>query len=527
LPDLSEVAVEALGGEILPRSVLLCLIEGLPYLMCALGDGHLVTFHLEPETGAVSNRKKVSLGTQPILLNTFQSKNTCNVFAASDRPTVVYSHNKKLLYSNVNIKEATCMCSFNSASFPESLAIASDDGMMIGTIDDIQKLHIHSVPLGEQPRRICHMDSARAFGVCTSRRVEDDNDLIENFFFKLIDDQTFEVLHDYPMQENEWSMCCEAVRLENDEKEYFVVGTAVNQPEEHEPTEGRILVLSVSEGKLDLVSECRTKGAVYDLEKFNGRILAGVNSRLWLYEWAALEDGIWGLQPVCSRHGHIVALMVKARGDFIAVGDIMKSVSLLTFKEEDKTIEEIAKDCNSNWMTALAILDDDTFLAADNCCNLFTLKKNADAPNDEDRSRLEVVGEYHVGESINTIQHGSLVMKVAEGDVATKYPTVLYGTVSGMVGVLAQLSQEQYTFLSKVQGAMSKVVKGVGGLEHSEWRSFHNSRKTSKARNFIDGDLVESFLQLSKDDMDRVVEAVGGTTLEEITKIVEEMTQLH
>ena len=42
------------------------------------------------------------------------------------------------------------MCSFNSASFPESLAIASDDGMMIGTIDDIQKLHIHSVPLGEQ-----------------------------------------------------------------------------------------------------------------------------------------------------------------------------------------------------------------------------------------------------------------------------------------------------------------------------------------------------------------------------------------
>ena len=40
------------------------------------------------------------------------------------------------------------------------------------------------------------------------------------------------------------------------------------------------------------------QGAVYDLEKFNGRILAGVNSRLWLYEWAALEDGIWGLQPV-------------------------------------------------------------------------------------------------------------------------------------------------------------------------------------------------------------------------------------
>lgn len=48
------------------------------------------------------------------------------------------------------------MCAFNSQSFPDSLAIATEESLTIGTIDDIQKLHIRTVPLGEMPRRISH-----------------------------------------------------------------------------------------------------------------------------------------------------------------------------------------------------------------------------------------------------------------------------------------------------------------------------------------------------------------------------------
>ncbi|CAL5425758.1 unnamed protein product [Camellia sinensis] len=47
----------------------------------------------------------LSLGTQPITLCTFSSKNTTHVFAALDKPTVMYSSNKKLLYNNANLKE--------------------------------------------------------------------------------------------------------------------------------------------------------------------------------------------------------------------------------------------------------------------------------------------------------------------------------------------------------------------------------------------------------------------------------------
>jgi DNA damage-binding protein 1 len=102
LPSLQLLAKEPLGGEILPRSVLLVSFEGIDYLLCALGDGHLFTFTLS--SNELRDKKKISLGTQPIMLNTFRSSGNTHVFAASDRPTVIYSSNKKLTYSNVNLK---------------------------------------------------------------------------------------------------------------------------------------------------------------------------------------------------------------------------------------------------------------------------------------------------------------------------------------------------------------------------------------------------------------------------------------
>ncbi len=101
--------------------IAVCNVWQIAYLLCALGDGHLFNFMLNPSTGELSDRKKISLGTQPIALRTFRSKNATHVFAASDRPTVIYSNNKKLLYSNVNLKEVNHMCPFNSASFPDRL----------------------------------------------------------------------------------------------------------------------------------------------------------------------------------------------------------------------------------------------------------------------------------------------------------------------------------------------------------------------------------------------------------------------
>ncbi|KAK3200331.1 hypothetical protein Dsin_023746 [Dipteronia sinensis] len=524
LPDLNLITKESLGGEIIPRSVLLCAFEGISYLLCALGDGHLLNFLLNMSTGELTDRKKVSLGTQPITLRTFSSKNTTHVFAASDRPTVIYSSNKKLLYSNVNLKEVSHMCPFNSAAFPDSLAIAKEGELTIGTIDDIQKLHIRSIPLGEHARRICHQEQSRTFAICSLKN-QSNAEESEMHFIRLLDDQTFDFISTYPLDTFEYGCSILSCSFSDDTNVYYCVGTAYVLPEENEPTKGRILVFIVEDGKLQLIVEKETKGAVYSLNAFNGKLLAAINQKIQLYKWMLRDDGTRELQSECGHHGHILALFVQTRGDFIVVGDLMKSFSLLIYKHEEGAIEERARDYNANWMSAVEILDDDIYLGAENNFNLFTVRKNSEGATDEERGRLEVVGEYHLGEFVNRFRHGSLVMRLPDSDVG-QIPTVIFGTVNGVIGVIASLPHEQYVFLEKLQTNLRKVIKGVGGLNHEQWRSFNNEKKTVDAKNFLDGDLIESFLDLNRIRMDEISKAMG-VSVEELCKRVEELTRLH
>ena len=161
--------------------------------------------------------------------------------------------------------------------------------------------------------------------------------------------------------------------------------------------------------------------------------------------------------------------------------------------------------------------------------------------DDESRSRLNINGEYHLGDMINCIQHGSLVMNQATTNTSndiimtdvssssssttttsssitstsstTKTSienvtsdicgTLIFGTVSGRIGVIARLSEVQFQFLLQLQSALNEVITSVGNLSHDEWRSFHNDRryttKESKSKNFIDGDVIERLLDLNKD----------------------------
>jgi DNA damage-binding protein 1 len=53
----------------------------------------------------------------------------------------------------------------------------------------------------------------------------------------------------------------------------------------------------------------------------------------------------------------------------------------------ETSIEEIARDYNPNWMTAVEALDDDTYIGSENSFNLFTVQRNSEAATDEERAR--------------------------------------------------------------------------------------------------------------------------------------------
>lgn len=61
-----------------------------------------------------------------------------------------------------------------------------------------------------------------------------------------------------------------------------------------------------------------------------------------------------------------------------------------------------------------------------------------------------MVGEYHLGDMVNRFQHGSLVMQLPDNETA-QIPTLLFGTILGIIGVVASIPREQYQFLEKLQ----------------------------------------------------------------------------
>lgn len=52
---------------------------------------------------------------------------------------------------------------------------------------------------------------------------------------------------------------------------------------------------------------------------------------------------------------------------------------------------------------------------------------------------------------------------------------------------------------------MRAFPRGARSLTPCTWRSFHTERKTEPATGFIDGDLIESFLDISRPKMQEVV----------------------
>lgn len=64
-----------------------------------------------------------------------------------------------------------------------------------------------------------------------------------------------------------------------------------------------------------------------------------------------------------------------------------------------------------------------------------------------------------------------------------------------------------YEFLSDLEKSLAFVIKGVGKINHQYWRSYQSEIKTEPSEAFVDGDLIESFLDLSKANM---IEVVNG-----------------
>jgi len=450
-----------------------------------------------------------------------------------------------------------------------SLCVADENTLRLGMIDDIQKLHVTSYKLGMTPRRIAHHEAGRVYCVgCIGGAGEGaqiGGEANMGNCVRFFDDSTFEEVNRIDLEPFEMildvtsvSLCTSSNSSGDNYKPYILIGTAYSYPDEDEPSQGRVLVVECNSGESsnlksdsedEMVTRCvrhvtqmPTRGGVYSITPFyGGTVMITVNSKTHLCKLSLGDNEIGELKLVgAGHHGHMISLYCKSlagerssnggssSGKQLAiVGDLMRSISLVEYLPKHQVIEELARDYNANFCTSIEMLTDNIYLGSENFANLFVLRHNADAPSEEARVRLDTIGEYHLGEMVNTMKLGSLVMPSnAGGSSSAKSDTksksdkssfegnaievavgsqTLFGTVDGTIGSIMGLGGSTFAFLGCLQRAIFAVVRPVGDLSHERHRHYEADGRVRPSRGFIDGDLVECFLDLNRPTMERIV----------------------
>ena len=79
----------------------------------------------------------------------------------------------------------------------------------------------------------------------------------------------------------------------------------------------------------------------------------------------------------------------------------------------------------------------------------------------------------------------------------------------------------------RLQTRMADIIKTLGLLDFNTYRSFKNAeRETAEPFRFVDGELIERFLDISEDDQREVCKGLGPS-VENVRGLVEELKRMH
>jgi DNA damage-binding protein 1 len=244
----------------------------------------------------------------------------------------------------------------------------------------------------------------------------------------------------------------------------------------------------------------------------------------------------------------------KTSPALIAVADLMKSVSILTLVPPPPNtglswaLTESARHFATMWSSSVSAIGENEWVSADVEGNLIIVERNVNGATDDDRKRLEVTSELRLGEMVNSIvpvrmpketmlptrvrgssinSHANAAADVANGPLVT--PKAFLATVEGGVYMLGTINAEHQDLLMRLQQAVSARTRGLGYMPWAKYRAFKSEvREADEPFRFVDGELVESFLDFPPDEMDEVVGELGaGLDLEKVKATVEALKRLH
>jgi DNA damage-binding protein 1 len=504
--SLSQVWEAQLDFSVVPRSLLLTTIEDQALLLCGLGDGKLVVFNLNSKV-----KTALQVGTQSLCMTALSISSRPYIFIACEAPVILFSSQQRLVSTPVNISSASCAVPFYFRDSPESvvsgapncedvkgalhecIAVVSNEQLQLMTIEDVQKLSIFQVPVKHTVRRLALISE---FVATVESSVNSAN------LVNLYRQSDLSLVHSFVLDEDER---CDAMVEINSMLVISSTAISIENPE----GPASLKVLQITNDALQLVSQVRVETQIFCLKPLNTSfIVGGAVSSIVMYELAEGQLVKRGKYPF-----YFMLYCLDTFENLILAGDLLKSVTL--FRWTGTGLQQVAKDLHISKVTDVKLVNADFSYAVDQFGNLFCLRV-------EER-RLKIVGCICLHDQVNCLRGGGLSPQ--DKDL---YPVCLFGTLSGCLGAVLAIPERLFYLLHELQALLGARCAGVGGLKHESYRRLETDTLRMELNNFIDGDLVETFLEMSPADQEALCQQFSRPVeVEQLTNELEVLQRHH
>ncbi|XP_071821020.1 cleavage and polyadenylation specificity factor subunit 1-like isoform X2 [Apostichopus japonicus] len=314
------------------------------------------------------------------------------------------------------------------------------------------------------------------------------------------------------------------LNIEGNMRSLLGIGTGQIYSEDH-ITKGKIFIYDVIEvvpepgqpltkNKLKLLYQQEHKGCISSLCDVKGQLLTSIGQKVYL--WTVKDEALVGLAFIDTQLYINNAISIK---HFVLISDIHKSVFLLQYQEEHRTLALVSRDAKPLEVYSCEFLVDDSqlgFLASDADKNLIILHYQAEARESYGGTRLLRRGDINIDSHINSFVR--IRCKVV--DMATGLPIggqfekrqiAFFSTLDGALGYLIPMSEKTYRRFLMLQNALTTSIAHVAGLNPRASRHLQQGQKTlsNPHRNIIDGDLIWRYTTLSITERNELAKRIG------------------
>ncbi|XP_062342830.1 cleavage and polyadenylation specificity factor subunit 1 [Osmerus eperlanus] len=352
----------------------------------------------------------------------------------------------------------------------------------------------------------------------------------DKFSIQLISPVSWETIPNTRIDLEEWEhvTCMKTVALKSQEtvsglKGYVAAGTCLMQGEEV-TCRGRILILDVIEvvpepgqpltkNKFKVLYEKEQKGPVTALCHCSGFLVSAIGQKIFL--WSLKDNDLTGMAFIDTQlHIHSM-YSIK---NFILAADLMKSISLLRYQPESKTLSLVSRDAKPLEVYSVEFMVDNNqlgFLVSDRDKNLSVYMYLPEAKESFGGMRLLRRADFNVGAHVNAFWRmpcrGALDKKSLTWD--NKHIT-WFATLDGGIGLLLPMQEKTYRRLLMLQNALNTMLPHHAGLNPKSFRMTHTDRRTlqNAVRNILDGELLNKYLYLSTMERSELAKKIGTTS---------------